>query len=160
MIVSVEQLEKLIKLKLKKKQDMEYLEINSVSLETKYGRQIIEILKIAAIWSLMVVSIQTQFAAKNDGNLTIADLIQEMVESFGIYGKVELDTSDSDSKYEVISTVTVFKSDCNLCGKARHNAKDCPQHHKIKCKHCSWCGHKKETCWKLEEQEQEGGVVS
>jgi hypothetical protein len=42
----------------------------------------------------------------------------------------------SDSKDEVIATVTAFKFDCNLYGKGRHKARDCPQHDKIKCKHC------------------------
>jgi hypothetical protein len=50
----------------------------------------------------------------------------------------------------VIVTVTAFKFDCNLCGKGGHKARDCPQHDKIICKHCSQLGHKKETCWKLE----------
>jgi hypothetical protein len=42
----------------------------------------------------------------------------------------------SDSKDEVIATVTAFKFNCNLCGKGRHKARDCPQCDKIKCKHC------------------------
>ncbi len=49
MIVSAEQLEKLIKPKLKKKQDPEYLESKIASLKTNYGCRIREDLKIAAI---------------------------------------------------------------------------------------------------------------
>ena len=49
MIASAEQLEKLIKLKLKKKQDLEYFESKISSLETSYGCRIEEKLKIAAI---------------------------------------------------------------------------------------------------------------
>jgi hypothetical protein len=48
-IASAEQLEKLMKLKLKKKQDLEYLESKIASLKTSYGCQIEEKLKIAAI---------------------------------------------------------------------------------------------------------------
>jgi len=48
-IASAEQIEKLMKLKLKKKQDPEYLKSKIASLETSYGCQIEEKLKIAAI---------------------------------------------------------------------------------------------------------------
>jgi hypothetical protein len=48
MITSAEQLEKLMKLKLKKKQDLEYCESKMASLKTSYGCQIKEDLKIAA----------------------------------------------------------------------------------------------------------------
>ncbi len=36
----------------------------------------------------------------------------------------------SDSKDDVIWTVTAFKFDCNLCGMGKHKARDCPQHKK------------------------------
>ncbi len=49
MIASAEQLEKLIKLKLKKKQDLEYFKSKISSLKTSYGCRIEEKLKIAAI---------------------------------------------------------------------------------------------------------------
>jgi hypothetical protein len=62
--------------------------------------------------------------------------------------KSKEDMSDSDNK--VIATATSFKFDCNLCGRGEHKAKDCPQHDKIKCEHCSQFGHKKATYWKLE----------
>ena len=48
-IASAEQLEKLMKLALKKNQDPEYLESKIESLKTNYGCQIEEKLKIAAI---------------------------------------------------------------------------------------------------------------
>jgi hypothetical protein len=57
--------------------------------------------------------------------------------------------SDSEED-KVFAAVTAFMFDCNLCGKGGHKVRDCPQHDKIKCKHCSSLGHKKETCWKLE----------
>ena len=69
------------------------------------------------------------------GTVMSVDLIQAMVESFRIHGKAELDMSDSKED-KVVATVTAYKVNCNLCGTSRHKAEDCPQHHKIKCKHC------------------------
>ena len=51
------------------------------------------------------------------GNVTSADLIQAMMESFRISGKADLDTNDS-SNDEVILAATEFKFSCNLCGKS------------------------------------------
>ncbi len=150
MIASAEQLEKLMKLKLKKKQDPEYLESKIASLETNYGCQIREDLKIAAIvmagghqYSDTIRS-KTKAIKRAGGNVTSADLIQAMVESFRIYGKADSDMSDRDNK--VIATATSFKFNCNLCEKGGHKAKHCPQHDKIKCEHCGQSGHKKTTC--------------
>jgi hypothetical protein len=87
-IASAEQLEKLMTLQLKKKQDLEYLESKIVSLETNYGCQIGEDLKIAAIvkaggpqYSDTICS-KTKAIERAGGNVTCADLIQAMVESF------------------------------------------------------------------------------
>ena len=64
-IASAEQLEKLVKLMLKKKQDPEYLESKIVSLKTGYGCQIEEKLKIAVIvWWKAVCSRHSQ---QNEG---------------------------------------------------------------------------------------------
>ncbi len=68
------------------------------------------------------------------GNITSADLIQAIVESFRIYGKAESDRSDS--KDQVIVALTEFKFDCNLCEKGRHKARDCAQRDKIKFEFC------------------------
>jgi len=157
MIASAEQLEKLMKLTLKKNQDPEYLESKIASLETNYGCQIEEKFKIAAIvkaggkqYSADIRS-KTKAFKRAGGNVTItsADLIQAMMESFGISGKADLDTNDR-SNDEVTLAATEFKFSCNLCGKGGHKAKDCPQRNKIKCEHCGRLGHTKETCWKLE----------
>jgi hypothetical protein len=133
---------------------MEYLESKIASLKTNYGYQIRKDLKIAAIikaggcqYSDTICS-KTKAIKRAGSYVTSADLIQAMVESFRIYEKV--DSNTSDSKDEVIAISTAFKFDCNLCGRARHKARDCPQHDKIKCKHCSQLEHKKETCSKLE----------
>jgi hypothetical protein len=149
-IVSAEQLKKLMKLKLKKKQDPEYLESKIAPLETNYGCQIREDLKIAATvkaggcrYSDTICS-KTKAIKRAGGFVTSADLIQVMVESFRIYGKA--DSNMSDSKDKVIETATSFKFNCDLCGKGGHKAKDCPQRDKIKCKHCGQLGHKKATC--------------
>ncbi len=70
------------------------------------------------------------------------------MESFRIGGTADSDKSDSkDGK--VMMAANEFKFGCNLCGKNKHKAKDCPQRDKIKCKHCSKSEHKKTTCWKL-----------
>ncbi len=142
-IVSAEQLEKLMKLtlKLKKKQDLEYLESKIASLETSHGYQIEENLKIAAI----VKAGRKQYAAdihsktraikRAGGNATSADLIQAMMESFRIGGTADSDKSDSKDDKVVMAT-TEFKLSYNLCGKDGHKAKDCPQRDKIKCTHC------------------------
>ncbi len=90
---------------------------------------------------------KTKANKRAGGNVTSADLIQAIVES-RIYGKADSDMSDSEDK--VIAIATAFKFDCNLCGKIEHKARDCPQHDKIKFKHCGRLGHKKETCWKRE----------
>ena len=84
MIESAEQWEKMMKLTLKKKQDPEYLECKIASLETSYGCQIEEKLKIAAI----VKAGGKQYAANTcsktwaikraGGNVMSADLIQAM----------------------------------------------------------------------------------
>jgi len=140
-IASAEQLEKLMKLTLKKNQDPEYLESKIASLETSYGCQIEEKLKIAAIvkaggkqYSADIRS-ETNAFKRAGGNAMIADLIQAMMESFRISGNADSDTNDS-SDDEVILAATEFKFSCNLCGKSGHKAKDCPQHKKIKCEHC------------------------
>ncbi len=78
---------------------------------------------------------KTKAINRAGGNVTSADLIQAMVESFRIYGKAESNMSDSNNK--VIATVTAFKCERNLCGKGGHKARDWPQYDKIKCKHCS-----------------------
>ncbi len=104
-----------MKLKLKKKQDLEYLESKIASLETNYGCQIREDLMIAAIvkaggcqYSGTIHS-KTKAIKRAGGNVTSADLIQAMVESFRIYGKADSGMSDSNDK--VIATVTSFKFD-------------------------------------------------
>jgi hypothetical protein len=129
-----------MKLKLKNKEDPEYLESKIASLKTNHGCQIGEDLKVAAIvkagghqYSDTICS-KTKAIKRAGGNVTSADLIQTMMESFRIYRKVDSDTSDSKDKVNV--TTTSFKYDCNLCGKGRHKAMDCPQHDKVKCKHC------------------------
>ncbi len=154
-IASAEQLEKLMKLKLKKNQDPEYLESKIASLETSYGCQIEEKLKIAAIvkaggkqYSGDICS-ETKAIKRAGGNVTSADLIQAMMECFRISGKAYSDTNDS-SDDEVILAATEFKFSCNLSGKSGHKAKDCPQRNNIKCEHCGRLGHTKATCWKLE----------
>jgi hypothetical protein len=154
-IASAEQLEKLMKLTLKKNQDPEYLESKIASLETSYGCRIEEKLKIAAIvkaggkqYSADIRSKMKAFK-RASGNATSADLIQAMMESFRISGKADSDTNDS-SDDEVTLAATEFKFSCNLCGKGGHKAKDCPQRNKIKCEHCGRLGHTKATCWKLE----------
>ena len=63
-IASAEQLEKLMKLTLKKGQDPEYLESKIASLETSYGCRIEEKLKIAAIVKAGGKQMQRTFAAK------------------------------------------------------------------------------------------------
>jgi hypothetical protein len=151
-ITSAEQLEKPMKLTLKKMQDPEYLESKIASLETSYGCQIEEKVKIAAIVKAGAADIHRKMRSikRAGGNVTSADLIQAMMESFRIGGILDSDKSDSNA--------TEFKFVCNLCGKNRHKVKDCPQRDKIKCKHCGQSEHKKETCWKLEAN-QEAGVV-
>jgi hypothetical protein len=79
-IASAEQLEKLMKLTLKKKQDLEYLESKIASLRTNYGSQIRENLKIAAIvkagghqYSDTICG-KTKTIAQAGGNVTSADL--------------------------------------------------------------------------------------
>ncbi len=130
-----------MKLELKKKQDPEYLESKITSLKTNYGCRIGGDLKIAAVvkaggrqYSDTICS-KTKATKRAGGNVTSADLIQAMVESFKIYGMA--DSGMSDSNDDVIAAVmTSFKFDCNLCGKGGHKARDCPQCDKIKCKHC------------------------
>jgi len=152
-IAAAEQLEKLMKLKLKKKRDPKYLESKIASLETSYGCQIDEKLKIAAIggkpYSADIHSKMKAFK-KATGNITSADLIQAMMESFRISGNADSDRNDS-SDDEVILAATEFKFSCNLCVKGGHKAKDCPQRNKIKCKeHCGRLGHtKRHADWKL-----------
>jgi hypothetical protein len=80
MIASPEQLENLMKLKLKKKQDLEYLESKISSLETNYGCRIGVDLKIAAIvkaggrqYSDTICS-KTKAIKRGGGNVTSADL--------------------------------------------------------------------------------------
>ncbi len=80
-----------MRLKLKKKQDPEYLESKFASLKTNYGCQIREDLKIVAIlkaggcqYSDIVCS-KTKAIKRAGGNVTSADLIQAMVKSFRIY---------------------------------------------------------------------------
>jgi len=126
-IVSAEQLEKLMKLTLKKKQDPEYLESKIASLETNYGCQIREDLKITAIVKAGgcqcsdTICSKTKAIKRAGGNVTSVDLIQAMVESYGIYGKADSDMSDSDNK--VVATTTSFKFNSNLCGSVtRSNA--------------------------------------
>ena len=63
-IASAEQIEKLMKLKLKKKQDPEYLESKIASLETSYGCQIEEKLKIEYIVKAGGKQYQQTFTAK------------------------------------------------------------------------------------------------
>jgi len=140
MIAAAEQLEKLMTLKLKKKQDQEYLEIKIASLETDYGCRIDEKLKIAATvkaggkqYSADIHS-NTKFKRAN-GNVASAELIQAMMESFRISGNADSDTNDS-SDDELTLAATEFKFSCNLCGKGGHKAKDCLQRNKIKCKQC------------------------
>jgi len=87
---------------------------------------------------------------KANCNVTSADLIQAMMESFAISGNADSDTNDSSNDGGILAVVTEFKFSCNLCGKGRHKAKDCPQRNKIKCEHCGRLGHMKVTCWKLE----------
>ncbi len=113
-----------MKLVLKKKQDPEYFESRIASLETNYGCQIEEDLKIAAIvkaggcqYSDTICS-KPKAIKKAGGNVTSADLIQAMVESLRIYGKADSDMIDSNNK--VIVTVASFKFNCNLCGKGGH----------------------------------------
>jgi hypothetical protein len=72
-----------------------------------------------------------------------------MMESFRIGGTADSDKSDSKDN-KAIMAGSQFKFGCNLCGKNKHKAKDCPQCDKIKCKHCGQTGHTKTTCWKLE----------
>jgi hypothetical protein len=100
-IASAEQLEKLMKIKLMKKQDPEYLESKIASLKTNYGCQIREDLKIAAIvkagghqYSDTTCS-KTKAIKRAGGNVTSADLIQAMVESIRIYGKASSNMSNS-----------------------------------------------------------------
>jgi hypothetical protein len=139
MIASAEQLEKLMKLTLKKGQDQEYLESKIASLKTSYGCQIEEKLKIAVI----VKAGKKQYAAdihskmgavkRAGGNITSVNLIQAMMESFRIGRMADSEKIDSKDG-NVIMAATEFKFVvCNLCGE---NAKDCPQRDKIKCKHC------------------------
>jgi hypothetical protein len=88
MIASSEQLEKLMKLKLQKKQDPEYLESKIASLKTNYGCQIGEDLKIAAIVKAGgcqysdTICRKTKAIKRAGGNVVSADLIQAMVESY------------------------------------------------------------------------------
>ena len=146
-----------MKLTLKKNQDPEYLESKIASLETSYGYgcRIEEKLMIAAIVKavgkqyLADIRSKTKAFKRAGGNVTSAYLIQAMLESFRISGKAHLDTNDS-SDGEVILAATEFKFSCNLCGKSKHKAKDCPQRNKIKCEHCGRLGQTKATCWKLE----------
>jgi len=98
MIASAEQLEKLMKLTLKKNQDPEYLESKIASLETSYGCRIEEKLIFAAIvkaggkkYSADICSKMKAFK-RAGGNVTSADLIQAMMESFRISGKADSDT--------------------------------------------------------------------
>ncbi len=77
---------------------------------------------------------KTKAIKRAGGNVTSADLIQAMVESFRVNGRADSNMSDSNNK--VITTARSFKFDCNLCGKGRHKANDCPQRDKIKWKHC------------------------
>ena len=81
-IASAEQLEKLIKLTLKRKQDPEHLESKIASLETNYGCQIREDLNIAAIvkagghqYSDTICS-ETKAIKRAGGYVTSVDLIQ------------------------------------------------------------------------------------
>ena len=84
------------------------------------------------------------------GNVTSADLIQAMMESFRIFGNADSDTNDSDGdEVKLAATEFKFKFSCNLCGKGGHKAKDCPQCNKIKCENCGQLGHTKATCRKL-----------
>lgn len=151
-----------MKLTLKKNQDPEYLESNIASLKTSYGCRIEEKLKIAAIVKadgkhyLADICSETTVFKRAGGNVTSADLIQAMMESFRISGKADSDTNDSSDEDKVILAATEFKFSCNLCGKGGHKAKDCPQRNKIKCEHCGRLGHTKATCWKLEANKSKG----
>jgi len=124
--------EKLIKLKLKKNQDPDYLESKIASLETSYGCRIEEKLKIAAIVKAGVKQYSGDIRSKMKafkragGNVTSADIIQAMMEGFRISGKAYSDTNDS-SNGELTIAATEFKFSFNLCGKGEHKAKDCPQ---------------------------------
>ena len=158
-MASTEQLEKLMKLTLKKNQDPEYLKSKIASLKTSHGCQIEEKLRIAAIvkaggkqYSADIHS-KTKAFKRAGGNVTSADLIQAMMESFRIFGNADSDTNDSDGdEVKLAATEFKFKFSCNLCGKSRHKAKECPQpqRNKIKCEHCGRLGHTKATCLKLE----------
>jgi hypothetical protein len=107
-IVSAEQLEKLMKLKLKKKQDQEYLECKIASLNTNYGCQIGEDLKIADIVNAVGCQYSDKICSKTkaikraDSSVTSADLIHAMMESFRIY---QADSDMSYSKDKVIATL-------------------------------------------------------
>jgi len=101
-----------MKIKLKKKQqDPEYLEGEIASLETSYGCQIDEKLKISAIvkadgkqHSAEICS-KTKAFKRAKGVVTSADLIQAMMESFRIPGNANLDTNDSrDDKVILAAT--------------------------------------------------------
>ena len=97
-IAAAEQLEKLMKLKLNKKQDPEYLESNIASLKNKYGCRIDEILKIAATvkaggnqYSADICS-KTKAFKRANGNITIFVQCWKALESLEMQIRTQMTT--------------------------------------------------------------------